>query len=441
MNAGEARDTRDKVQDLQRALYRSAKASPTRRFHALYDKVSREDILAKAWQEVKANAGTAGSDGQSIKEIERSGVEPFLRALAEDLRNERYRAHTVRRVRIPKADGKQRALGIPTVRDRVVQAAAKLMLEPIFEADFRGCSYGFRPKRNAHQAGEALRVAVNGGANWVVDADIEAYFDRIDHTKLMELVRLRISDRRMLELLKQWLRAGVVEGGRITVTRQGVPQGGVISPLLANVVLHELDQYWENQCRHLGQLIRYADDFVIVCRTEQAAQEAHQRVKAFLDGLGLTVHPEKTKVVDLSDGRTGIDFLGYQRRKVESWKYRGKRYLQSWPSRRAMQRLRDQIKAVIAGRRRVGEPIERIVTEVNRVLRGWGSYFRVGNASRQFAQIDRYVRESLTRFIQAKAQRRWRGWRSHDVAYFARLGVYCLSGTVVRYTAPPIAGR
>ena len=213
MNAAEANDTQDKARDLQRALYRAAKASATRRFHALFDKVSRPDILARAWQEVKANAGAAGVDGQTIEMIEQSGVESFLGDLATEVRAGQYRPQPVRRVSIPKADGTQRPLGIPTVRDRVVQAAAKVVLEPIFAADFRESSYGFRPRRSAHQAGEELRRAVNRGANWVVDADIVAFFDRLDHATLLTLVAKRISDRRMLRLLKQWLRAGVLDGG------------------------------------------------------------------------------------------------------------------------------------------------------------------------------------------------------------------------------------
>jgi RNA-directed DNA polymerase len=425
VNAAEANDTHDKVRDLQRALYRAAKASTTRRFHALFDKVSRPDILARAWQEVTANAGAAGADGQTIEAIEQSGVEAFLGDLATEVRTGQYRPQPVRRVFIPKGDGTQRPLGIPTVRDRVVQAAAKVVLEPIFEADFRESSYGFRPRRSAHQAGEELRRAVNRGANWVVDADIVAFFDRLDHATLMTLVAKRISDHRMLGLLHQWLRAGVRDGGTLVPTDQGVPQGGVISPLLANVV----------------QLIRYADDFVILCRTAGAAQAAHQRVGEILAGLGLTLHPEKTRVVDVGDGRSGFDFLGFHCRKVESWRKRGRRYLHRWPSRRVMQAVRDRIKAITAPRHRLPEPIQAIVDEVNRLLRGWGAYFRVGNAARQFQQVDDYVRERLALFVSKKAGRRGRGWERHTLAFFTALGVYQLSGTVAWYAAPPKAGR
>ena len=306
MNA-QAKDAREKARELQRALYRAAKASATRRFHALYDKVYREDILARAWQEVKANAGSAGVDGQTISAIEERGVAELLAELATELREGRYRPQPVRRVWIPKADGRERPLGIATVRDRVVQASAKLVLEPIFEADFRDSSYGFRPKRNAHQAGEQIRQAVNRGAGWVIDADIEAFFDRIPQVKLVELVEKRVSDRRMLQLLKGWLRVGVLDGGVVTPSDQGVSQGSPISPLLANVVLNELDKLWEEHSRHLGQLIRYCDDFVILCPTEGQAREGLRRAEEILSWLGLRLHPEKTRVVFVGDGREGFD--------------------------------------------------------------------------------------------------------------------------------------
>jgi RNA-directed DNA polymerase len=441
VSAQRARTTLDKARELQRALYRAAKASPTRRFHALYDKMCREDVLAKAWREVRSNAGSAGVDGQTIEQIEQQGVEGLLTELAAQLREGRYRPHAVRRVRIPKPDGSQRGLGIPAVRDRVVQAAAKTVLEPIFEADFRDSSYGFRPKRSAHQAGEQLRQAVNRGANWVVEIDIEAFYDRIDHELLMKLVEKRVCDRRVLKQLRQWLKAGVLDGGEFLPSDQGVPQGGVISCVLANVVLHELDRLWEDRCIQLGQLIRYADDAVLLCRTEAHAREALWRVGVILNRLKLTLHPNKTHVVFVGDGRQGFDFLGFHCRKVESWKYRGKRYLQRWPGRQAMQRIRDKIKAITAPRHRLSEPVGPIVAEVNQALRHWSAYFRVGNSTRKFHQLDDYVRERLALFLSKKTGRRGPHRERYDGRYFQKLGVCMLSGTVKWYTAAPTATR
>lgn len=441
MSAAEANAIRDKARDLQRTLYRAAKASPERRFHALYDKVYREDVLSRAWQEVKTNAGAAGVDQQTIKQIEQSGVEGFLAELASDLKTDHYRAQWVRRVRIPKADGKQRGLGIPTVRDRVAQAAAKVVLEPIFEADFRECSYGFRPKRSAHQACERLRQAVNAGANWIVELDIEAFYDRIDHELLMKLVERRVSDGQVLKLLRKWLKAGVLDAGKVLPSDQGVPQGGVISCVLANVMLHELDRQWEDRCSQRGQLIRYADDAVVACRTEAQAQEALRRIRIILDRLKLTLHPDKTRVVYVGDGRQGFEFLGFACRKVASKKYWGKRYFQCWPSRRAMQRVRERVKAITAPRHRLPEPIEPIVAEVNRVVRGWGAYFRVGNSSRKFHAVDDYVRMRLGRFLAEKARRGWQTRKRDIWALLEKLGVYRLVGTVRWTTAAPRAVR
>ena len=441
MSAQRARTTLETTRQLQRTLYRAAKASPARRFHALYDKVYREDILARAWQEVKTNAGVAGVDAQTIEQIEQQGVAGFLAKLAIDLQEECYHPRAVRRVRIPKPDGKQRPLGIPTVRDRVAQAAAKLVLEPIFEARFRDSSYGFRPKRSAHQAMEQVRQGVNHGTNWIVEIDIEAFYDRIDHELLMRLVEDRVCDRRMLKLLRQWLNAGVLDDGETLPTDQGVPQGGVISCVLANVVLHELDRLWEDRCSQLGQLIRYADDAVLLCRTEAQAREALWRVGVILDRLKLTLHPTKTQVVFVGNGQQGFDFLGFHCRKVESWKYRGYRYLQFWPGRQALQRLRDRIKAITAPRHSLPEPIEHIVGAVNRVVRGWGAYFRVGNSAHHFNGVDHYIHERLARFMANKTG--WKGIQRDrfSLEFFTKLGVYWLTGTVKWYTAAPTVTR
>jgi RNA-directed DNA polymerase len=425
---------RPKVRELQRKLWAAAKRSPNRRFHALYDRIWRGDVLREAWKLVRKNKGAAGIDKVTLAAVEEYGAERLLAELQGELREGTYRPSPTRRVDIPKPQGGKRSLGIPTVRDRIAQQAARLVLEPIFEADFTEASFGFRPRRSATEAKEELRKGFIGGRVWALDADIRDYFSSIDHDLLMAKLGERISDRRVRKLLRKWLTAGVMEEGAYRQTVAGTPQGGVISPLLSNVYLHALDlafQGGEN-----GLLVRYADDFVVLCRTEAQVKAAEAKAREVLANLGLELHPEKTKVVDLREGREGFDFLGAHFRARASGKLmeRGicRYYLHRWPSARAMKSIRTKVKAKTGSNRTGVSDIREVIAELNPLLRGWGNYFRTGNAAGEFRQIDRYVAWRLKRLM---FKRHGRNLRAGQAArwteqWFGELGLHQLMGTI-----------
>ncbi len=423
-----------KVRQLQNRLWAAAKQSEGRRFHALYDRIYRSDVLWEAWERVRANRGAAGVDGETLAVVEAYGVQRMLDELQGRLRAGSYRPVPVRRVAIPKPDGSTRPLGIPTVVDRVCQQAAKIVLEPLFEADFLPVSFGFRPKRSATDALERLRVGFIEGNEFVFEADIADFFGSLDQDILMSLVEARVSDRRVLKLLRQWLRAGVLADGVFSATVTGTPQGGVISPLLANIYLHAFDRAWAE--RGTGEVVRYADDFVVLCKTRVQAEQAQERATAILGGLGLRLHPDKTRVVDLRGGREGFDFLGCHLRARMSGKLWEQRriiryYLHRWPSQRSMKRARQRVKA-LTGRSQGGMELNAVIGRLNLFLRGWGNYFRTGNANDKFVELDRYVAWRLKRLLIKKRGRNLRAGQADrwHRTWFHDQGLHKLMGTI-----------
>ncbi|MGH2809959.1 MAG: group II intron reverse transcriptase/maturase [Actinomycetota bacterium] len=422
------------MRQLQAKLLAAAKQSPGRRFHALYDRVYRSDVLWEAWKRVRANKGAAGVDEQTIAAVEEYGVARMISELQTALHEGRYHPKPVLRVYIPKPDGGRRPLGIPTVKDRVAQQAAKLILEPIFEADFAPFSYGYRPGKKALDAKETIRKSFTDGYAFALEVDIADFFGQIDHDLLMKLLADRVSDRRVLKMVRKWLKAGVMEEGTTRETVTGTPQGGVISPLLANIYLNLLDQIWVQEGH--GIMVRYADDLVVMCRNPKELQKAEEKLNFCLSALMLEPNAAKTRKVDLRMGREGFDFLGCHFHARVSGKLleKGKRryFLHRWPNQRAMKKVRQKIKQLTGPNRSGVKDIREVIADLNPVLRGWGNYYRTGNAAIKFVTIDHYVWHRLIRLLSRKYGSRLKPgqvdrWTSD---WLRDLGLYRLRGTI-----------
>ena len=410
MNAQKANNTIEKVRELQRNLYLAAKLNSKRKFHALHDKVYRKDILMEAWKRVKANGGAGGIDKMTITDVEAYGLEKFILEIQQGLKEGTYHPKPVRRTYIPRGKTEKRPLGIPIIKDRIIQMAVKIIIEPIFEADFKECSYGFRPKRSAHQALDRIRKDTAKKGWWIVDADIKEYFNNINHEKLMLMVKQRISDRKILKMIWKWLRAGVMEKGEYAESDLGSPQGGVISPLLANVYLHYLDCKWEYHYKHLGKLIRYCDDFVVICRTKKDAEHALKAVTSIMERLELKLHSEKTKLTSMWDGKEGFDFLGFHHRRKKTETSSGKWFDEThqYPSKKAKQKMRDNIKGVFASRSTLLLDVHKMIEILNPKIIGMRNYYGLKNAGKQLNKMDWYIIKKFTLWYNYKTQNKRR---------------------------------
>jgi len=415
------------IQDLQRALWRKAKQEPTFRFYALYDKVYRKDILAHAYAKAKANNGAPGVDGKTFADIESEGVEPFLTELSRELREKRYRPEAVRRKMILKPGGGERPLGIPIIKDRVVQTAAKLVLEPIFEADLPENAYGYRPGRNAEQAVREVYGSFWEGQIHVVDADLSKYFDTIPHAEVMKCVARRVVDSAMLHLIKMWLEAPIEEEENGTRRRRsagnrGTPQGGVVSPLLANLYMRRFLLAWKmrgHEERWQSKIVNYADDFVILCRKKCDAEAAKAEAKRILERIGLTLSDTKTRICQV--WRESFDFLGYTFGK--EYHYGGGKYLCARPSKKSIRRYRDRVRTLTSGSMTWMDEAE-MIGAVNRVTRGWTNYFRYGTRHKIFSQLEQFLIIRIRGWLVRKHKAASKGVKQYPAPYlFKGLGL------------------